>query len=319
MDLQQARNTSRVLIVGAGGFLGSNLVLSARKHVEVVAHSRTRLADCGGAENRVFDLLNFREIDEFIRSSHSQVVINCSALADIDRCEIDKKAAFNLNVEVPRRLAAACSHHSVQFVHVSTDAVFGGVSGPYDETSSVSPINEYGRTKALGEAAVLEESSDALIVRTNFFGWSPTGKRSLLEFFVNQLESHNEPRGFTDIHFRPISVLRLWNLMDGWLKDDCSKSPTRIRHATGQELLSKYEFGLRVAKVFGFEPSDIQPSLSGQSIMTAPRATNLDVRPSEVPSSMSSGSNVFDLTTCLVELRDLAKRGLRQELTGFVG
>lgn len=308
-----ATSGQRILVIGAGGFLGANLVLTALEKCHVIAHSRTGLAGLAGVEQLALDLRELEKIESLVSSARPDVVINCSALADVDACERDPQGAFMANAEVPALLATACQCLGVRFVHISTDAVFGGTEGPQGESSPVSPINVYGRTKADGEIAVLRECRECLVVRTNFYGWSPSGSRSLLEFFVNTLDQGQDPSGFIDIEFRPLAVQFLWPLISGWLCESLQVD-RRIRHATGLELIPKYEFGRQVAACFGYSIQRVRPVSSEGSSLVAQRGKVLDVRPSELPQDLAGGKSQISVAVGLEELKRQAEQGFRSRI-----
>jgi dTDP-4-dehydrorhamnose reductase len=306
---------TRVLVLGATGFLGSSVSLSIADRCVPLLQSRSRMSIPVRAECLVNDLATENAIHSMLRASRPDVVINCVALADVDRCEGDPVEADRLNVQLPRRLATACRSTGAHFVHVSTDAVFGGAEPPYSETSAPSPINEYGRSKARGEAEVLAVNETALVVRTNIVGWSPSGRRSLLEFFVNRLEVNKVTPGFIDVSFRPLSVLRFWPMVCEFLDETTRSGVGGIRHATGSELVTKFDFGRMVADVFGFDRELVVPSSVGDLGLAAPRGSCLDV----FPTSLLDGkvSPTLGVLDDLRGLRDAAGRGWRRRIQDF--
>ena len=167
---------------------------------------------------------------------------------------------------------------------ISTDAVFDGARGHYSEADAPNPTSVYGRTKLEGEQLALA-STDALVARTNFFGWSPTGRRSILEFFVNALSNGEQVRGFTDFTtssaYVQVLAEALWDL--------CALEATGLVHLTSPEALTKYEFGVAVAEEFGLDAglitpttSDMQPPREGDISLDVARAESwLGRRPAE--------------------------------------
>lgn len=256
--------SGRLLVVGASGFLGSNIV-TAHPPDEVIVHSSASsdLAVAGSGY-------------QLVVSSGADTVINCAALADVDACERLPGEASRLNADLPGELASACADLGKTLVHISTDAVFGGAPGPYSSDTEPSPLNVYGRTKLEGEQAVLDAASSALIVRTNIVGWSPSRKRSLLEFFLNRLRDGKTVNGFTDVWFRPVAASSVWPIVARLLSDGA----TGVIHATGAELISKYDFGRRVAEEFGFSAELVLPTSIADLGLDAVRANRMDVTPS---------------------------------------
>jgi dTDP-4-dehydrorhamnose reductase len=249
-----------VLVLGSGGFLGSNVARSIVSDgaEELFLHVRAKdppFAPRGSQTVRA-DLTSPDLLEGVLAEVRPRLVINCAALADVDECDRDPDLADELNHRLPAQLAAWTARSGAGLVHVSTDAVFDGLGGPYTEFSEPSPVNAYGRSKLAGELAVARHDPRALIVRTNIVGWSPCGTRSLLEFFYGRLVRSLPAPGFTDIFFRPLPVQWFWPGCARFL----AVGATGVVHITGPELLSKYEFGRRVARAFGLDPELVRPA-----------------------------------------------------------
>jgi dTDP-4-dehydrorhamnose reductase len=187
----------RILITGASGLLGINLAVElAQKHTVfgVVIQS---------------DLLAQGAVEQALDASQPDWVIHCAALANLDACEADPIRAAQLNTELPGRLAeyvarGGAREGKARLVHISTDSVFDGLRGGYTEEDTPNPPGVYSRTKLAGEQAVAAADPSAVIARVNLYGWGITGKRSLAEFFFNNL-SQVSVMGFTDVTFTRFS------------------------------------------------------------------------------------------------------------------
>jgi dTDP-4-dehydrorhamnose reductase len=157
-------------------------------------------------------------------------------------------------------------------VHISTDAVFDGTkTGAYTEDDAPNPLSVYARTKRDGETAVLEANPNAIVARVNFYGWSMSGTRSLAEFFVNNLQAGKRVGGFTDVNFCPTFVGDLTDLLLAMLEKDLHG----LYHTVGAECLSKYDFGVAIARRFGLDGSLIDPQSVDRSDLVARRSHNL--------------------------------------------
>jgi len=116
-----------------------------------------------------FDLSGPGDPDALIEAEAPSAVINAAAYTAVDRAESEPDAAFRLNRDAPAALARACARRDIPFVHFSTDYVFDGTKPePYVETDPVAPASVYGRSKAEGEALVLDAGGRALILRTSW-------------------------------------------------------------------------------------------------------------------------------------------------------
>jgi len=146
----------RTLVIGQSGQLARALA----KLPEVV---------CVGSD--IIDLAHATETDleDAIRSSRCNAVINAAAYTAVDKAEGDPASAYALNQYGPRALAHACAKAKTPLVHVSTDYVFDGTKRePYTEQDPVAPLNVYGASKAAGESDVLQSGARAAIVRTSW-------------------------------------------------------------------------------------------------------------------------------------------------------
>ncbi len=167
-----------------------------------------------------------------------------------------QNAAKVINVDVPTELAKACAEQGIRFVHISTDAVFDGEKkDPYREDDVPNPLGVYSETKLAGEHATFSENPESIVARVNFFGWSLTNKRSLGEFFVNNLSEGKKVNGFTDVIFCPMLVNETARLLLEMLK----KNLSGLYHVVGPQAMSKYQFGMEIARTFGLSENLISP------------------------------------------------------------
>jgi len=264
----------RILITGTGGLLGSNLALEAASDHTVFGVDRSCPQKTEAFTPVVADLLDPGALERILDDSQPDWVIHCAAQANVDACEHDPDNARELNTELPRKLAHHVARGGARLLHVSTDAVFDGQRGEYTEKDSTNPLNVYAQTKLAGEIAVLEEAPNAIVARINIFGWSPTGKRSLAEFFINNLETGNQLKGFTDVFFCPVLVNDIADLFFQML----DKGLNGLYHVVSSESISKYDFGIAIAKRFGFDPDLIAPISVNQAGLKAVRSPNLTLR-----------------------------------------
>ena len=135
----------RILVTGAGGQLGADLVRLGTAH-EVVGLTRAEL-----------DVTDPAAVEKAVVAAGAQVVLNAAAYTQVDAAEEDEAGAAAINAEGPATLARVCALHDAGLVHVSTDYVFDGTAGrPYEVDAPTGPRSAYGRTKLAGERAVRE-------------------------------------------------------------------------------------------------------------------------------------------------------------------
>ncbi len=217
------------------------------------------------------DLTDEKAVEKVLQDTQPEVIINCAAMANVDYCEDHPQAAKRINTDMPRLLAKAAYRSGIQLVHISTDAVFDGQRGGYTENDVPNPGSVYARTKYEAEQHVMQENPQALIARVNFFGCSLTGKRSLAEWFYQNLSAGVRIMGFTDMFYCPLYVENLaailWRMVE--------KGLSGIYHVVSSECLSKYDFGIRLAEQFGLDGGLIQPTSWQNAGLRANRSPNL--------------------------------------------
>jgi dTDP-4-dehydrorhamnose reductase len=146
----------RLLVTGAAGMLGTDVVACASAH-DVIALARAEL-----------DITDADAVRAAVRDIRPEAIVNCAAWTDVDGAEANEEAATRINGDGAGHLAAAAHEVGAHIVHVSTDYVFAGdASAPYTEADPTGPRTAYGRSKLAGEIAVAGAAPDAhAIVRT---------------------------------------------------------------------------------------------------------------------------------------------------------
>lgn len=235
------------LITGASGFLGSNAGLALAGRATRVGMSRTAAPAAAFDSRHIVDLLDDAGVRDLVAATRPAVILHCAALASHEQCEEDPALAARVNVDATRTLAEAAAGIGARFVYVSTDAVFDGQRGGYREEDPPRPFSVYGQTKLRGEQAALAVCPGALVVRTSIFGWSPSGTRSILEFFVNGLRRGLPLPGYTDFVVSAIYAPHLVGLIEELVHGEHSG----LVHVAAADALSKYAFGRAVAAEFG--------------------------------------------------------------------
>ncbi|MEM0373827.1 MAG: NAD(P)-dependent oxidoreductase [Sulfolobaceae archaeon] len=150
----------RILILGSSGQLGLELSKVLKGEL-IKTYNSTEIP-----EGYSLDVTDFQLLEDFIIKKRPNVVINTVAVTDVDKCEIDRGKAYNVNAEAVRHMVRASRIVEAYFVHISTDYVFDGKKGLYTESDLPNPINYYGLTKLLGETYALSYD-DSLVIRTS--------------------------------------------------------------------------------------------------------------------------------------------------------
>lgn len=240
-------------IVGASGRLGLELceVLGSERRIRGL--SRTRPRTVAGWDWESAELLSPQEIQRVPQPSDN-LVIYSAGLVGHQECEARPELAKALNCDIPEHIARRCQEQGARFVYVSTDAVFGGEGGNYSEADPTAPFSEYGWSKLAGENAVLASCEHALVIRTNFFGWFGEGRRSILDFFVQRLETGVKCQGYEDYVVSSAYVAAVAEA----LRDLLARDVAGVVHVASHDAASKYDFGVRVARALGVSESLVE-------------------------------------------------------------
>src|SRR5690348_8630544 len=149
-----------VVIFGAGGMLGSDLVATAPASAEL------RVSEDPETGARV-DITDPQAVRRVLDETSPAVLINSAAYTRVDLAEEQPERAHAVNGVAPGQIATECARRGIFLIHFSTDYVFPGTATrPYREADSTDPVNEYGRSKLAGEQGIRASAATSLIIRT---------------------------------------------------------------------------------------------------------------------------------------------------------
>ena len=261
----------KVVITGAAGMLGTALIDRFAKRHDVIATSRTAGIQREGVRWSIFDLCDDRALRWFLSAEQPDLVVHAAALVDVDRCERDPSAAERLHVHATEVISQTIAAWDGAMIYISTDSVFDGhKEGPYEEDDRPAPTNTYARTKLLGETPCLALKRGT-VLRTNIFGWSRVGRMSFAEWVLKGLAEQSELHMFDDVRFTPIHVTHLSEAIElVW-----EQGVHGLYHAAGGTSLTKYEFAVVVADVFGLSTDKVTAVSIDDAGLAANRPKNM--------------------------------------------
>ena len=202
-------------------------------------------------ENDLFEQLS--ELNEI-----PDVIVNTVAYTAVDKAESEEELAHRVNAEAVSELTDFCSLHDIVLIHFSTDYVFNGEkSSPYTEGDECNPLGVYGRTKREGELAVLE-CETGIVIRLSWL-YSNYGKNFYLTM-KNAMASDpsRELRVVNDQVGCPTNASDVANSVSTYTLN-CLNEKTEwtfgLFHFTGNEVISWYDFAVRIRNEFGFSNS----------------------------------------------------------------
>ena len=256
----------RPLVIGATGQVGQNIarelssqnpILTARKP-SLPGWKAFDLATAAVQPDEAARLLDQAELDS---------VFCVGGATDVERCESEPEMAFLANEQGPSVLAAASAARHLPFLYFSTEYVFDGKSGPYQEHDPVNALSVYGKSKLAGERGVLQAHPGALIVRTTVVYGYDGARKNFLYGLLAKLSAGQQMRVAEDQISTPTYNKDLATAAVSLLRDGASG----VYHIGGPERMSRFQFALSAAKLMGLRPELIIPAPTSSMGQKAPR------------------------------------------------
>lgn len=191
----------KVLIVGANGLLGQNLLQAFERDYDRVASNRsdTFILAQPDISYRRCDITKRADVVKLVKDFVPNYIINAAAFTNVDGSEAQREECWQVNATAVGYLAEAAAQIGARLIHVSTDYVFDGASGPYREDQRPNPLGFYGRAKLAGENAVIGSGANYAIARTMvLYGHGVNVRPNFVTWLIKQLQTGNPVRIVTD-------------------------------------------------------------------------------------------------------------------------
>ena len=252
---------TRVLLTGAGGQLGTDVVLAAvgRADIELIARTRGEL-----------DITQPADLEQ-IEELAPDVIIHAAAFTAVDRCEEEPALAEAVNAQGTSNLVHHARKADARVIYVSTDYVFdGSKSGPYVETDTPNPASVYGVSKLAGEAAIAKLGDAGLVVRTSWV--CGVHGANMVKTILRAAQNHPQLTFVDDQIGKPTFTTDL----AAALLTLVSRDDSGIMHVTNEGVVSWYEFCQFVLDAAGLDPARVAPCATHelQPARPAPRPAN---------------------------------------------
>ena len=264
----------KILVTGANGLLGQAVteVFKRESDIELCLTSVEEKSYTGfDAEYRQLDICIKDNVKAIVADYKPDVILNCAAFTDVDKCETEREACWKLNVDAVKNLIIAARPHGIKLVHISTDYIFDGKAGPYSEDSTPNPISFYGKSKHAAENAIVASGITHAIARTMvLFGVGKNVKPNFAIWLVNKLAA-KEKINIVDDQIGNSTIVD--NLAYGLLKV-IENEKTGIWNIAGKDIESRYDFTVKLCDVFDFDKSLITKIKTASLNQPAPRPLN---------------------------------------------
>jgi len=264
----------KILITGSNGLLGQKLVelLSKERDVEVIATARglNRLpASIKNYSYHTLDITDPDEVLEVIGEVKPDAIIHTAAMTNVDQCETEEALCWEMNVKAVDYLLDASERNNCFFLHLSTDFIFDGLAGPYDEDAKPAPLSYYGDSKLEAEKLVFKSSAKWAIARTVLvYGIAHDMSRTNIILWVKKSLEDGKKINVVDDQFRTPTLAE--DLAMGCyliVKHEAQG----IFNISGKDFLTPYEMAIKTADYFNLDKSLINKTDSTKFTQPAKR------------------------------------------------
>ena len=233
---------TQVLLTGAGGMLAKDLLVTLES------------MGISGLSHAELDIRNKRDVLDAVEGF--DIVINAAAYTRVDDAESDETLAHAINAEGPRNLAVAAKTHGARLIQISTDYVFDGAGAePYQEDAPTHPISAYGRTKEVGERAVLEEYPErSILVRTSWL-YGQQGS-NFPKSILAAAQKNDFLRVVSDQIGQPTWTVDVAVMIRSLINKGIASG---IYHATNEGHTSWFGFATKLFELAGWDPTRVLP------------------------------------------------------------
>lgn len=274
-------NRKKVLVTGSNGLLGQKIIYSLieRKDIDLLASSKglNRLVTKSGYKYIDLDITQNEEVKKVFENENPDAVINCAAMTNVDYCEENQDSCWEINVNAVENLAKSCEVSKSHLLQLSTDFVFDGKSGPYNEKDKPNPLHFYAKSKLKSEEIVKKTMTNWTIARTIIiYGITDNMSRSNIVLWAKkEIENGNAINVVND-------QLRSPTLAEDLAKGCISiidKSAFGLYHLSGPNTYSILDLVYQVADFYNLDKSLILPvtSASLNQPATRPLSTGFDI------------------------------------------
>lgn len=264
----------KILLTGANGLLGqktTEIFARESEHELHLTDIQEKAEEPRKYKYFPLDITNKEQVKETAKRIKPDIIINAAAYTNVDGCETDRELSWRINVDAVKNLIIASRTSSAKVVHISSDYIFDGKTGNYDENSTPSPRSFYGREKLASENALVASGIDYAIIRTMIiYGNGTNVKLNFALWLIDQL-SNDKPVTIVDDQFgQPTMVddlgLALLRIVD--------RNKTGVYNVSGSEYLSRYAFALKLADIFELDSKLIIPIKTADLKQAAERPMN---------------------------------------------
>ena len=266
----------RISVTGANGLVGSRLcrLLVVQGHA-VTAVARGERRTVGDYAYVSCDLADSEGVARALAEARPEVVVHTASMTEVDACERNPDAAWAANTLAAAHVARHARAAGAHLIHVSTDYVFDGQDGPYDEDARPNPSGVYARTKWVAEEAVRMLAGSWAIARTAVvYGYPPSQRPNFGSWLLGTLREGKTARLFVDQYVSPSLALNVAEQ----LAELAERRLSGVWNVAGAEVVNRIQFGEALADVFALDRRLLVPTRIADAGLASPRPPRSGLR-----------------------------------------
>ena len=244
----------KILVTGSSGLIGNQLVLDLDKTEQTVYSCYNNIKPLYGVPTKL-NLSNLDDIHKIFKKFQPDVIIHCAALTDVEKCEMEPKLANLINAKATEIIAKETERLGSYLIYLSTDYIFDGKKGLYNETDFPNPLNHYGKTKLAGEKTVETNTSKWSIIRTSTPFGTNSSKKTFPVWLLENLQKNKEVNILEDQFTSPTYVPNLSKM----ILEIVTRNLEGFFHLAGSTRISRFEFAKLIAKKLNLDSSLLNP------------------------------------------------------------
>lgn len=242
----------KCLVIGASGLVGEHL---ANSLIEMGIETITTYNTVRVPNAEQLDIRQASGVLALVKKIEPDIIFLPAALTNVDYCESHPEQSYRINIVGVKNVVDASNRIGAKLIYFSTDYIFDGIDGPYDEMAPANPVNEYGRQKLIAEHYISLFANNYLIIRTTvIYGWEQQGKNFVFRL-INSLKQGDTVKVPEDQIGTPTyapdlahKAIKLANM-----------NVKGVINITGKDCISRYEFARNVANTFNLSSGLIIP------------------------------------------------------------
>lgn len=284
----------KILITGSNGQLGHSLVMGLKEYFDIIPTVHKKLKN---SQNNVeMDITNPKQIKSVLKSYTPDIVINCAAMTNVDLCESNHTAAWNINVNGLENIIKYTNKNTL-IIQISTDYIFDGNEGPYIESDATYPINYYGKTKHAAENLLIGSRKKYLIFRPNVLFSTDLSYNNFFSWVFWSLSDKKEINVVTDQSSNPT-----WTgILCDAIRESIIFQSEGVYHYGSDNYLTRYEFAQEIANIFQLDNKLIHPIKTSELNQNAKRPMHSGLITNKIEEEI--GVTIFSTSYCLQTIR----------------